>query len=200
MKFDEYIVEWFRTIVETATTEQVEQLYNFMHAEHEDYKCNTIDKMREYLMYFESGIYENVFSDKAKKKGLWLAEKQEEFLTDAFTQAALKVVKHYDFVDELVEDMVGECIGYGNPIGFFEDLEQGGCKSGMVGMFIYHSDCKKFYICHIDDMESFVEDWNEKIGEPIINKDKQPHYTFICWVCYEALAYYIADVLWPNRF
>ena len=29
---------------------------------------------------------------------------------------------------------------------FFEDLQHGGCISGMIGEFIYNNDCKEFYI------------------------------------------------------
>jgi hypothetical protein len=37
---------------------------------------------------------------------------------------------------------------------FLEDLQRMGCISGMIGDFIYHADCKKFYIAHLDDLEN----------------------------------------------
>jgi len=37
---------------------------------------------------------------------------------------------------------------------FFLDLQTGGCVSGMISEFICHSDCKAFYIEHIDDLEN----------------------------------------------
>ena len=103
-------------------------------------------------------------------------------------------------VDELIEDMAGHSENYDTPYGFFHDLSYGGCVSGMIGMFVYHSDCKRFYIEHIDDLEAFVEDFEEELGEPIQNKDHQPHYTFTCWLCYEELAYRIARTLYPDTF
>ena len=30
---------------------------------------------------------------------------------------------------------------------FFTDLQRGGVQSGGIGEFVYHNDCKDFYIC-----------------------------------------------------
>jgi len=68
---------------------------------------------------------------------------------------------------------------------FFEDLQKGGCQSGMIGQFIYHSDCKEFYIANIDELEEIKADLEEQIGEPIKNRLELPHYTFMCWLCFE---------------
>lgn len=68
---------------------------------------------------------------------------------------------------------------------FLEDLQQGGCISGMIGDFIYNSDCKEFYIKHIDELEQMKEDLEEELGEPIKNRFSVPHYTFMCWLCFE---------------
>lgn len=80
--------------------------------------------------------------------------------------------------------------GYdGNPKqqfkAFAEDLQRSGCVSGMIGSFVYNSDCKEFYIKHIDDLEQMRDDLDEQIGEPIQNRHKMPHYTFVCWLCFE---------------
>lgn len=68
---------------------------------------------------------------------------------------------------------------------FFEDLQKGGCISGMIGEFVYHSDCKDFYIKHIDDLEEFREELEEELGEPIKNRHNTKHYTFVVWLCFE---------------
>lgn len=68
---------------------------------------------------------------------------------------------------------------------FLEDLQQGGCVSGMIGEFIYHSDCKAFYIKHLDDLENIKTDLEDSFGEPVSNRYKSPHYTFLCWLCFE---------------
>ena len=72
---------------------------------------------------------------------------------------------------------------------FFNDLQPGGCSSGMIGEFIYNSDCKEFYIKHIDDLESMKEDLDEQLGEPVTNRQGLPHYTFLCWLCFEEYCY-----------
>jgi hypothetical protein len=68
---------------------------------------------------------------------------------------------------------------------FFNDLQHGGCISGMIGEFIYHNDCKAFYIKHIDDLEEFKTDLENNIGEAIKNRYELPHYTFVVWLCFE---------------
>lgn len=68
---------------------------------------------------------------------------------------------------------------------FLNDMQKGGCSSGMVGEFIYNSDCKNFYINHIDDLEEMKEDFEEQLGEPIKNLNSLPHYTFVVWLCFE---------------
>nr|WP_315200605.1 hypothetical protein [uncultured Flavobacterium sp.] len=68
---------------------------------------------------------------------------------------------------------------------FLEDLQQGGCISGMIGEFIYHSDCRAFYIKHLDDLEDIRKDLEDSLGEPISNRYESPHYTFMCWLCFE---------------
>lgn len=68
---------------------------------------------------------------------------------------------------------------------YLEDLRRGGCISGMVSEFIYHHDCKKFYKKYIDDLESIREEIEESLGECIKNRHRLPHYTFMCWLCFE---------------
>ncbi|UUF13116.1 MULTISPECIES: hypothetical protein [Flavobacterium] len=72
---------------------------------------------------------------------------------------------------------------------FFLDLQTGGCISGMISEFIYHADCREFYIEHIDDLENIRIELEEAIGEPIENRFQAPHYTFVCWLCFEEYCY-----------
>ena len=74
---------------------------------------------------------------------------------------------------------------------FFNDLQHGGCISGMIGEFIYHNDCKEFYIKHIDDLEEYKTDLEDSIGEAIKNRHNLPHYTFIVWLAFEEYCYNI---------
>jgi hypothetical protein len=68
---------------------------------------------------------------------------------------------------------------------FLEDLQNGGCMSGMICEFIYHVDCKKFYIENLDDLENIREEIEDSLGEPVKNTHRLPHYTFMCWLCFE---------------
>jgi hypothetical protein len=72
---------------------------------------------------------------------------------------------------------------------FLIDMQNGGCISGMIGEFIYHNDCKAFYIQHIEDLENIRNDLKESFIEPIANRYKSPHYTFMCWLCFEEYCY-----------
>lgn len=102
------------------------------------------------------------------------------------------------FAEAFMEDMAEHCVDYGNPKSFFEDLQKSGVVSGMIGMLVYNSDCRDIYVRHIDDMENFISDMEDEIGEPIANRYKLPHYTFVCWVCYEELAYRIYTELYER--
>lgn len=72
---------------------------------------------------------------------------------------------------------------------YLNDLQKAGCQSGMVSEFIYNSDCKDFYIKHIDELEQIKEDLEDNLGESIQNKNGLPHYTFMCWLCFEEYCY-----------
>lgn len=72
---------------------------------------------------------------------------------------------------------------------FLEDLQNGGCVSGMISDFIYHSDCKAFYIEHIDDLQDIRKELEDAFGAPIENRFDSPHYTFMCWLCFEEYCY-----------
>ena len=54
---------------------------------------------------------------------------------------------------------------------YLNDLQKSGCISGMVSEFIYNSDCKDFYIKHIDELEQIKTDLEGNLGEVIQNKN-----------------------------
>lgn len=202
MTFKEYVLDWFHQLVEEHYTDkewQADLLHQLSYNETEylDEGVSIYDFLLE--MSDENEIYEALFGYEAKVKTLDDLPDTEGFLTRMFQEVGKDYIKEYDFADELLEDMAGHCVNYTNPTGFFQDLQCGGCASGMIGMFIYHSDCKDFYINHIDSMEDFVEEFEDELGSPIKNETNMPHYTFICWVCYEELAFRIANELWDGE-
>lgn len=81
---------------------------------------------------------------------------------------------------------------------FFEDMQQGGCISGIISEFVYHSDCKTFYVANIDELEEIKSDLEENIGEPIKNRHSLPHYTFVCWLCFEEYCYNLYNVIFEE--
>lgn len=109
-------------------------------------------------------------------------------------------LENYSFNQEFNNIILNHAINYdGNAKNklksFFKDLQHGGCISGLIGEFVYHSDCKEFYINHIEDLEDFKMELDNQMGEPIKNRDKIVHYTFIVWLVFEVYCYNIHNQL-----
>lgn len=200
--FEQYVLSWWTEYIENHQDDQKRLMELFIGDEEtiDDY-LDEGETPYDWLMAESEEdadeIYKHFFGCNADRSLLDDVPDTEAFLIDMFKQA---YTEKYDFVDALIEDMAGCSENYETPYGFFRDLSYCGCVSGMIGMFIYHADCKQFYIDHIDDLEAFVEDLEEEIGGPIKNKHHQPHYTFTCFLCYEELAYRIASTLYPKSF
>ena len=203
MTFHEYVTDWFHELVEQheSDKEWCEDLFSQLGYNEAEY-LDEGETCYDFLMAMsdENEIYEALFGYEAKVKNLDDLPDTEGFLSAMFKEVGKQYIKDYYFAEELLEDMSEECDGYTNPIGFFQDLQQGGCGSGMIGMFIYNTDCRNFYVKNIDSMEEFVEEFEDELGCPIKNENRLPHYTFICWLCYEELAYRIARELWDDKF
>lgn len=203
MSFKEYVLDWFHSLVEEHYTDKEWQrdLFTQLGYNEAEY-LEDGESVYDFLLRMsdENEVYEALFGYDAKVMNLDDLPDTEGFLTAMFKEVGKDLIKKYDFAEELLEDMVGECNGYTNPISFFQDLQHGGCQSGMVSMFIYNNDCNEFYINHIDSMEEFKEDFEDELGVPVNNTQRLPHYTFLCWLCYEELAYRIARELWENDF
>lgn len=203
MTFEKYVTDWFHALVEEHedNEEWCENLFSQL-----GYDATYLDDGEspyDFLLAMsdENEIYEAMFGYEAKVKCLDDLPDTEDFVKGMLKEVGKDYIEKYDFAEELITDMAVHCTDYTNPIDFFKDLSYGGCKSGMVGMFIYNSDCKKFYIDHIDSMEFYVEDLEEELGEPIRkDKDIPYHYVWMCWLCYEELAYNIARELWEDEF
>ena len=97
------------------------------------------------------------------------------------------------FRDEFNTIILNQCENYGKDKkalkSFLEDMQKGGCISGMIGDFVYHNDCKAFYIKHIDDLEEFKSEYESELGEAVRDRNSLPHYTFICWFVFEEYCY-----------
>lgn len=204
MTFHDYIVNWFGELVDEhkEDKEWLEDLFHQLGYNEAEY-IDEGETCYDFLMAMsdENEIYESLFGYSAKVKDLDDLPDTYGFLKDMFYEVGKDLIKKYDFAEDLLEDMAATGDSYTNLIGFFEDLQTGGCASGMIGMFIYNDDCKKFYIDHIDDMDYFVEDLGKELGEPVTpGKDVAHRYVWVCWLCYEELAFKIARELWEDKF
>lgn len=110
--------------------------------------------------------------------------------------------KHLQVAKEFNRIISEKISGYDGGIkdklkAFLEDMTHG-CQSGMIRDFIYNSDCKKFYIKHIDELEEMKADLENSIRAPIENKQQLPHYTFMCWLCFEEYCYNLDNIIFNN--
>lgn len=88
-----------------------------------------------------------------------------------------------------------EIKNYDNANQFFKHMQENGCISGMISDFVYHADCKNFYIKNIDGLEDYKTDLENNLCEPTTNRHKLPHYTFVVWFCFEEYCYNIYSSL-----
>lgn len=200
MNFSEYVLDWFSKYLESHEEHPdiLEDLFDEMNYEEEN-----LDEGETKIEYLQSlsdadEIYEKIFGYDRTVQFVDDLPDTETFLNEMFSQCV--GVKEYSFGKDFIEDMATHAEGYRNPVGFFKDLAYGGCTSGLIGMLISNDDCKELYIKHIDSMEAFKEEYEDELGEPIRNKNQLPHYTFVCWFCYEEFAYNIGRELFPNTF
>ena len=116
------------------------------------------------------------------------------------------VNQEFTFAPEFNEIIKSHVQNYDNFAGedkaslrsFLEDMQKGGCQSGMIGEFIYHADNKDFYIKHIEDLEEYKQELEDSIGEAIANRQNLVHYTFIVWLCFEEYCYTLYNAIFEQ--
>lgn len=206
--FNEYVLDWWHDYLDEADEHTLKALMENLIGEEEvieDYVPSEAESPREWLKANMTAdeIYGKYFS--FENDGLCPDNMPD---TQEFVYEMLKENASWwdggtntlpSFAEEFLRDMAYHIADYDSPLGFFKDLQHGGCVSGMIGMLIYNSDCKRIYIEHIDDMEEYAEQIYSEAGF-IKNKHGAPHYTHICWVCYEEFGYQIGRALYPETF
>ena len=115
----------------------------------------------------------------------------DSMMDKAFEKAG---VDDYSFSEELKEIYKDHIESYPGVKGFFDDLAYGGCRSGMMGEFIWAEEIKEFYVKHIDDLEAYKRDLEEELGEPIMDKDLS-HPELVTWLVVEEVARRVSDEL-----
>lgn len=205
--FDEYVLDWWHDYLDEAEEHTLKALMEDLIGEEEtidDYIPEDAASPREWLKdnMKADEIYDKYFG--YDKNGLRPVDMPDTF---QFVRDMLKENVTWpdgdgstqpSFVNDFIDNMAYEIEGYHYPLGFFEDLMKGGCQSGMVGFLVYNSACKRIYIEHMDDMEEWKKLMEDEMGV-IKNEQHLPHSTFMCWLCYEELAYSIARALYPDE-
>lgn len=206
--FDEYVLDWWCSYLDEAEEHTLKALMEDLIGEEEtidDYIPEDAESPREWLKdnMKANEIYGKYFG--YANNGLRPDNMPDTF---QFVRDMLKENVPWpdentfappSYTDDFIDHMAAEIENYDYPLGFFKDLMTGGCQSGMVGFLIYNSDCKRIYIEHIDDMEEWKELMEDEMGAAIKNEQGLPHYTFMCWLCFEELAYSIARALYPDE-
>lgn len=207
--FNEYVLDWWHDFLDGATDKVCDGIMQSWIGEEEhlsDYIPSDASDSREWLQenVTDAEVIYTTFFGLDGSSPCDEIPSTSELLTKMFTQAVQWPSGDVDytptFTRDFIIDMINHTEDYSTPDGFFQDLAYGGCVSGMIGLLIYNSDCRKIYIEHIDDMETFKLELEDGLGEAIRNDKQLPHYTFMCWLCYEELARIIACNLFPEQF
>lgn len=205
--FDEYVMDWWHDYLDEAEEHTLKALMEDLIGEEEtidDYIPEDAESPREWLKdnMTANEVYGRYFgydSDKCYPDNMPDAS---EFIYQMLKENASWFDGSIDglpsFAEDFLRDMTHHIEDCNNPLEFFMDL-QNGCQSGMIGMLIYNSDCKRIYIEHIDDMEEYAEQIYGELGY-VENKEHLPHYVLICWMCYEEFGYQIGRQLFPEKF
>lgn len=210
--FEQFVLDWWRNYLSEADDDTLKALMENLIGEDEtiedyipeDAECpydwlyaNMTDADEIYSKYFSydhDSVCPDNMPDTAEFVYQMLKENADWYVHRNQWQAGTLP----SFAEDFLRDMANHIEGYDNPIGFFKDL-QNGCRSGMIGMLIYNSDCKRIYIEHIDDMEEYAEQIYDEVGY-VENRERDPHYVHICWLCYEEFGYQIGRALFPDTF
>lgn len=115
----------------------------------------------------------------------------DSMMDKAFEKAG---VDNYSFSEELKEIYKDHIESYPGVDDFFSDLAYGGCRSGMMGEFVYTQDCKEFYVKHMDDLEDYKRDIENDLGESITDDDLT-HPELVTWLVVEEVARRVSDEL-----
>lgn len=210
MTFEEYVLDWWHGYLSEADDHTLKALMENLIGEEEtieDYIPQDAETPYDWLMANMTNAYEiyGKYFGYESRNGFCPDNMPDtfEFVYQMLKENASSNDVYCEnlpsFAECFLEDIASHIERYNYPIGFFMDLQRGGCQSGMIGMLIYNSDCKDLYIKHIDDMEEYAEQIYEEVGY-VSNKRGIPHYTHICWLCYEEFAYKIGRALFPEQF
>jgi hypothetical protein len=99
----------------------------------------------------------------------------------------------HDAPHSLKAAVAREALDYDTVTGFFNDLLQYGCQSGMIGSLIYYNDTRKFYDTHYDEIEELRCEFEEMLGEAL--KPQGDLKNWYAWFGFEETARQLANGL-----
>lgn len=77
--------------------------------------------------------------------------------------------------------------------GFFQDLANHGCVSGMIPGLVYYFDTHAFFDLHYSEIEELREEFEDQTGQPLqINGDLK---NALAWFAFEQTAFRLAEEL-----
>ena len=205
--FDKYVVEWFHGYIEDHKDDEdlFMSLFNAICPLKEGETVSDWigegTTVKDWLLNCSGyEIYEHLFS--VNNDGYFKdLPDSEYFVSTMLTEASKETgLLEYEFVNEIIGDMACHITGYDSPISFFDDLQHGGCISGMIGKFVYNSDCKEFFSKYAVSMEDFRDDLEDEYWDAVKRHRNLPHYVWLCWLCYEEVAFRLARYLFENHF
>ncbi|WP_417145896.1 hypothetical protein [Porphyromonas sp.] len=100
------------------------------------------------------------------------------------------------FSADMQEVLLDHMSRYDNPVTGVEEISTHGCASGVLSDFVYYSDTKEFYTKHLDDIEDFIYDLEDDLGESI--RLDHPRYNSAVWLVTEESARLASDSLEEN--
>ena len=95
---------------------------------------------------------------------------------------------------DLAEMIAQDSADYENPKEYLEDVMHYGCVSGCANSVIYDKDTKAFYVKYIEEIDLFISQYEDEIGERITLDNPRSNYAV--WFCYET----IADIIYRNLY
>lgn len=206
-KFEEYVTSWFHEYIENHKDDGdlMLSLFNAICPREEgDSLSDWLDEDQTICDWLMDCSAEDIYSSLFGSSGGGCFDDMpdaEGFVAEMLKDTCKRLdLYRYEFTDEFIEDMACHITNYDNPLVFFQDLQNGGCASGMIGMLIYNSDCLALYGKYANDMEEFREELEDEIGSPIERDRNIRHYVWICWLCYEELGFQIARYLFEDEF
>lgn len=75
---------------------------------------------------------------------------------------------------------------------WYNDLQNGGCSSGMVGGLIYYTDTHKFYNDYADEIDALLDDYAGYTGEEIKIQGANRR-NFYAWFGFEEITRQIVE-------